>query len=133
VPIVPQFTVAQPTPPDAIHETAPMSAAPAHAGTAQAQALPMDYLSRLVAHLNAYKNYPYDARARRQQGTVRLRFVMDREGRVLSFAVVGSSGVSALDDEARSMIQRAQPLPPPPPSIPGATLDLVLPVVFSLH
>lgn len=95
--------------------------------------LPADYLMRLLAHLSAYKRYPYDARLRHEQGTVRLRFTMDRMGHVTSYQVVGSSGFSELDDEAGAMITQAQPLPPVPSSYPGATVDLVLPLVFSLH
>jgi protein TonB len=94
---------------------------------------PPDYLRRLEAYLNAYKDYPYEARERHQQGTVLLRFRMDRTGRVLSYQVVGSSGSAALDEEARQMIQRAQPLPPAPADYPGNIFDLTLPINFSLH
>jgi len=94
---------------------------------------PPDYLSRLAAYLNSYKNYPYEARQRREQGTVRLHFVMDRAGHVLSFQVAGSSGWPDLDNEARNLIRRAQPLPPLPSDYPGETLDLIVPVVFSLR
>jgi periplasmic protein TonB len=93
---------------------------------------PADYLSLLLAHLNAYKHYPYGARLHHEQGTVRLEFTMDRAGNVLSYRVVGSSGYPDLDDEARAMILNAQPLPPVPTTYPGTTLDLVLPLVFSL-
>ena len=94
--------------------------------------LPANYLSLLLAHLNAYKRYPFAARLHHEQGTVWLEFTMDRAGNVLSYKVVGSSGFADLDDEAREMIQNAQPLPPVPPTYPGATLDLILPLVFSL-
>jgi protein TonB len=94
---------------------------------------PANYISLLLAHLNAYKHYPYGARLRHEQGTVRLEFVMDRAGNVLSYRIVGSSGFVDLDDEAREMIRNAQPLPPVPPNYPGTTLDLVLPLVFSLR
>ena len=67
------------------------------------------------------------------QGVVRLHFIMDREGRVLSYNVVGSSGFATLDDAARALIRRAQPLPPVPADYPGETLDLIVPVVFSLR
>jgi protein TonB len=92
-----------------------------------------DYLHRLVAYLNGYKNYPHDARQRREQGVVRLHFVMDRSGRVLSYDIAGSSGSAALDEAARDLIRRAQPLPPVPADYPGDRLDLIVPVVFSLH
>ena len=98
-----------------------------------APAPPANYLSLLLAHLNAYKRYPYAARLRHEQGTVRLEFTMNRTGNVLSYRIVGSSGFADLDDEAREMIQNAQPLPPVPPAYPGSTLDLVLPLVFSLN
>jgi len=92
-----------------------------------------DYLRRLVAYLNGYKNYPHEARQRREEGVVRLHFVMDRSGRVLSYDIAGSSGSVALDEAARDLIRRAQPLPPVPADYPGERLDLIVPVVFSLH
>jgi len=102
-------------------------------GPPQIAPLPSDYLRRLVAYLNGYKNYPHDARQRREQGVVRLHFVMDRSGRVLSYDIAGSSGSVALDEAARDLIRRAQPLPPVPADYPGERLDLIVPVVFSLH
>jgi len=47
--------------------------------------------------------------------------------------VVGRSGWADLDNEARALIGRAQPLPPVPKDYPGETLDLIVPVVFSLR
>lgn len=94
---------------------------------------PADYISLLLAHLNEYKRYPYGAKLRHEQGTVRLEFAMDRAGKVLSYRIVGSSGFADLDEETREMIREAQPLPPVPPSYPGTVLDLVVPVVFSLN
>jgi protein TonB len=135
VPIVPQIAIAPPPrdifPPT---PTAQLSQPPGPPSPPpQAAQPPPDYLNRLVAHLNAYKNYPYDARIRHEQGTVRLHFRMDRSGHVLFYEVIGSSGSVSLDDEARAMIRRAQPLPSPPASFPGDALDLVVPLVFSLH
>ena len=134
VAIVPRFTIAPAA--EAMHvprRRQRLCRAPKPASPPALPRPPPDYLSRLVAHLNAYKNYPYDARIRREQGTVRLHFVIDRAGHVLFFDVVGSSGSTSLDEEARAMIQRADPFPPPPPRIQGETLDLVVPLVFSLH
>ncbi len=118
--------VATPSPPKEEH------AAPDRAKPGPPPAPPPNYLSLLLAHLNAYKHYPYNARLRHEQGTVQLEFIMDRTGNVLSYRIVGSSGFADLDDAARSMIRDAQPLPPVPSNYPGTTLDLVLPLVFSL-
>ena len=134
--IRPVFTITEPR---TIRATQPASpAVTAHSATGNGSgsapmAPPPDYLSRLVAHLNAYKNYPYEARIHREQGTVRLRFAIDRQGHVLSYEVVGSSGHPDLDDEARQMIQRADPFPPTPPEFHGERLDLEVPLVFSLN
>jgi protein TonB len=135
VAIQPRFTVAQP-PPDAVRAVLP-ARAPTASEASQALAKPapppMDYLSRLEAHLNAYKNYPYDARIHREEGVVQLRFSLDRSGHVLSYDVVGSSGFASLDAEARDMIRRADPFPPIPAEYHGESLDLTVPLVFSLH
>jgi periplasmic protein TonB len=58
---------------------------------------------------------------------------MDRAGHVLSFQVARSSGWADLDNEARALILRAQPLPSVPKDYPGETLDLIVPIVFSLR
>jgi protein TonB len=136
VAIQPRIAITQPPPPDAIRAMPPArapSAPEAMQGPAKPPPPPTDYLSRLEAHLNAYKNYPYEARIHRQEGTVELRFSLDRSGHVLSYDVVGSSGFGSLDDEARQMMRRADPFPPVPPEYHGETLDLTVPLVFSFH
>ena len=87
----------------------------------------------MLAHLERAKRYPRDAQLRREQGTVYLRFRMDRAGRVLSAGIDRSSGFPDLDAEVLDMIQRAQPLPPIPPEIAQAQLELVVPVRFFLR
>lgn len=135
VAIQPLVTIDVPPPPDIIRAT-PAARAPASLepspGPVRPPLPPMDYLTRLEVHLNAYKNYPRDARIHREEGTVQLRFMLDRSGHVLSYAVVGSSGFASLDAEARDMIRRADPFPPMPADYRGETLDLTVPVVFSL-
>lgn len=94
---------------------------------------PPDYLQRLAMWLERHKEYPRRAQLRRQEGTVMLRFTIDRDGNVLSHRIVRSSGHSALDDEVEAMIQRAQPLPAIPASLAGAQLEVVVPVQFVLR
>lgn len=91
------------------------------------------YYARLLAHLNRFKRYPDAARLKREHGVVQIRFSIDRTGHVLSFAQVKSSGSSALDDEARQMVARAEPFPPIPDDLARTTLDLVVPVEFEMH
>ncbi|MGD9617654.1 MAG: energy transducer TonB [Alphaproteobacteria bacterium] len=89
--------------------------------------------SQLLGWLSRHKRYPRAAQEQRQQGTAYLRFALDRYGRVLSYRLDRSSGFAALDEEVTALIQRAQPLPPPPPELPGARFELVVPVDFSLR
>ena len=87
----------------------------------------------LVRHLQQYKRYPGEAQARGEEGVVQLSFTVDRTGHVLNREIVHSSGHRELDNEVMSMIERAQPLPPFPASMPQAKLDLTVPIRFSLQ
>jgi len=87
----------------------------------------------LVRHLQQYKRYPGEAQARGEEGVVQLSFTVDRTGHVLNREIVRSSGHRQLDNEVMSMIERAQPLPPFPASMPQAKLDLTVPIRFSLR
>jgi periplasmic protein TonB len=87
----------------------------------------------LLAHLEAHKRYPPSAQERAEQGVAYLRFAMDRQGKVLSFRLEKSSGFADLDQETLDLIQRSQPLPPPPATITGSVIELVVPVQFELQ
>jgi periplasmic protein TonB len=51
---------------------------------------------------------------------------------VIASRVVRSSGASALDEEAPTLLLRAQPFPPPPAELPGERVDLSVPIRFNL-
>jgi protein TonB len=94
---------------------------------------PPSYLSSLRQKLERNKIYPRAARQRRQEGTAILRFVVDREGHVLSRHVEKSTGYGELDREVEAMLERAQPLPPMPAEMTQAQLELVVPIDFHLR
>jgi periplasmic protein TonB len=131
--IMPQIAIAAPPPAHAITLPPAQPAAQPSQGAPAKPPLPSNYLARLLAHLNTYKRYPYEARLRREEGTVFLRFTMDRQGHVLRYSVAHSSGSVVLDNEALALIMRAEPLPPVPADYPGDRLDLIVPLIFSLH
>lgn len=87
----------------------------------------------VLAALNKAKRYPREAHRARQQGVPYIRFVMDREGRVLSVSLERSSGVEILDEEALGLPKRASPLPKPPDEVKGSVIELVVPVEFLLR
>jgi len=90
------------------------------------------FLARLLAQLNRVKQYPRAARQARIEGVVMLHFVMDAQGKLVSFDIAKSSGRPVLDNEALALIQRAQ-LPPLPAGFPTNTLDAVVPIQFFLN
>lgn len=99
--------------------------------TDDAQAL---WISKVMVRLARYEDYPEDARRRNIQGVVKVRFVVDASGRVLSQEVVGSSGNRSLDRAALRQIRRAQPLPKPPEEmLQGGKRDVTIPFTYELR
>jgi protein TonB len=88
--------------------------------------------SLLTAHIERFKRYPAEARAREERGVARVAFTIDREGWVRASHIVQSSGSPTLDAETLAMLDRAQPMPRPPTQIPNSELSFVVPVRFSI-
>lgn len=93
----------------------------------------VDYLTRLAAWLERHKEYPREARRRREQGTATLVFTVDRRGRVTGVRISKSSGSASLDREVHAMVRRAAPFPPFPVDLRAEQLTLAVPVRFSLR
>lgn len=84
----------------------------------------------IMAHLGKHKRYPEQARVRRVEGEVTIRFVFDRSGKVLRAEVAKSSGSSLLDEEGIKLMSRASPLPSLPPHMRAEQTELVVPIKF---
>lgn len=92
-----------------------------------------DFRALIQAFLEKHKKYPRRARSRRQQGTAVLRFVMDRDGRVLSHSITQSSGYKLLDAEVTAMLERAEPLPKAPADVTAERFTFAVPIAFYLR
>lgn len=118
-------------------EEAPPSqtqAAPAAgASSSQSSHETANWQGELLARLEHYKRYPHAAQHNHEEGTSMLHFVMDRKGHVLSARIVHGSGHEMLDQETLALVRRAEPLPAPPDSVPGATIALTVPVEFYVN
>ncbi|WLH01145.1 energy transducer TonB [Pseudomonas beijingensis] len=109
------------------------SAQPAPGPSPAQTAAKANWQGTLLAHLGKYKKYPPRAQQMNKEGTNRLRFVVDANGNVLSFELVGSSGTELLDRATLEMIRRAQPLPKPPAELlTNGTIELTAPFVYSI-
>jgi protein TonB len=133
---IPEFTIRTPAPSPITVQPPQAAPAPPAAATPvpqRAQGEGRDsFLARLLAQLNRVKQYPRAARQAHIEGVVMLHFVMDGQGKLISFDIAKSSGRPVLDNEALALIQRAQ-LPPLPVGFPTGTLDAVVPIQFSLN
>ncbi len=103
------------------------------AATDEADSTQTDYLATLRRWFEKNKSYPQQARIGRQEGTAILRVIFDRDGYVLEYELVRSSGHATLDREVKAMIERAAPLPPIPAELNRRRLELRVPIQFSLR
>jgi len=122
-----QAAIAAPVKPS----TAP--AAPSAAEVARTSAAKVTWQGMLEARLQQFQKYPRSAKRRNVEGIAWVRFRMDRDGKVLSYAIERTSDHEVLDEAALAMIERAQPLPALPPDIPGATIELIVPARFFIR
>mgnify|MGYP006280983645 CR=1 FL=1 len=91
-----------------------------------------DYLELLKMRVGAFKKYPPEAKSRREQGRVKVRFRVDAYGEIMSAEVVDGSGSRALDRAAVKAVKSASPFPRAPSGMFSYPLTLELEVSFEL-
>ncbi len=67
---------------------------------------------QLSRQIESKKQYPAAALQRREQGTVGIRFRLDRQGQLVSSRILRTSGIATLDNAGLALIGQAQPPPP---------------------
>ncbi|MGJ5047628.1 TonB family protein [Bradyrhizobium oligotrophicum] len=82
--------------------------------------------AEVVAQIRRAAAYPSDGNG--ASGTVMLNVVIDRNGRLLSRRLAGSSGSPALDRAALGIIERAAPFPRFPPAMAQAQVSRTVPL-----
>ena len=122
-----------PKQPEKVEDMPPPAPRTAQRVKGGAPAVDPSWQADLVRQLQRFKRYPPEAQSRSEQGVVLLGFTLDRNGHVLSQRIARSSGYADLDNEVTAMISRAQPLPPFPASMTQSSIDLTVPIRFSLR
>jgi protein TonB len=87
-----------------------------------------EWKKQIVIRLNASRSFPPQALG--QSGTAKVRFVLDRSGRLISNELLQSSGLKPFDLEALAIVDRTQPFPVPPPEIDDDRLKFTVPMCF---
>jgi protein TonB len=117
--------------PPAPRTSAPRAATASKAPPASNAAEAAAWRSAWSAGMSWNRSYPEAARARGEQGTVRLALTIDRGGHVVSARLIGSSGSSTLDHAALEMARHASGRPLPPEM--GSSVSLIVPVRYSIR
>lgn len=121
----PRVAEARPTPSEQNSRSSKASRAPTVS--------PARWQSRVLAWINRHKRYPRGAKSRDEEGLVQVSFVINASGSVVSARITNSSGNTELDQAALEMVNRASPVPAPPPEIASSHMKLSLPVQFNLR
>ncbi len=89
------------------------------------------YLAQILSRIERLKEYPRQARLRREEGLVEVRLILQRSG-VISEILITQSATPSLDRAALEAIQALGALPPPPAEL-SAPNSVRIPIRFSLR
>lgn len=78
------------------------------------QKLTAEWGRKISAYFELHKRYPQE---KNKSSTVKVALVLNRRGNVVSVNVLESSGDTAFDEAAISMIRRSDPVPQPPAAL----------------
>jgi len=102
-------------------------AIPSHAQTVNAQTNTAEaWKKKIVIQLVSKREFPPGATG--QGGAAKVKFVIDRHGKLLSRELVESTGSELLDAAALRIVERAEPFPEPPAEV--TDLTFTVPIVF---
>ena len=89
------------------------------------------YLAKVRNTIDYNKQYPHRAKMRRQQGTVKISFVINASGRAEQVEIVESSGSRILDRATTELVARLR-FDAPPKDLETIPVKVIAPVDYSL-
>ena len=90
------------------------------------------YYGVVRSMLDSNKKYPLLSLQRRQEGTPIVEFTILKNGEITNLKV-NTSGYRLLDREAQKIVLKSAPFPPIPKSLGKRSIDLRVPINFSLQ
>ena len=91
-----------------------------------------NYFNELKRWLDKHKDYPTEAKQQKQEGTVMVRFTINRAGEISSASIKRSAGYALLDQAALDLLKKASPVPAMPDSISKDSLNIAIPIEYAL-
>lgn len=91
------------------------------------------YGARVSQHVQKNLRYPLASIRRDERGTAYVVLTLNKDGRILSYKLENGTDRRLLDEEAIAVVVRSNPMPPFPPEIDRAEMELRLPIVFNLR
>jgi protein TonB len=92
-----------------------------------------DYLRGLQEAIGRSQFYPEEARRRRETGTVKVGFVLLRDGRIARIHLRRSSGSLLLDEAAQEALRRLGRYKPIPPAFGRSRWEMAVPIRYDLR
>ncbi len=90
-----------------------------------------NYKAYLEETIRLNKKYPTKARRMRHQGIVKIRFIIDKNGKILESEIVRSSGFSTLDKATIALFKRIDDFDDPPEAL-ETPYEFTVPLVYKL-
>jgi TonB family protein len=75
------------------------------------------YLIKIKNKISKIWSYPSQASERKKEGTTKVRFSLDKDGKLVKSIIISSSGYTLLDREALDVVRAAAPYEPFPINI----------------
>lgn len=111
-------------------EVAEKATAKSEGLTAEQTAEIVDWQKDVVLRISKARKYPALARKKKITGEVKVRFVIDRYGNILSRDIAESSGWPVLDQAALSVLDEVAKVPTPPGHLAGESFTMVVPLNY---
>ncbi|WP_417456634.1 TonB family protein [Kordiimonas sp.] len=92
-----------------------------------------DWQREIVKKIIKTHIYPRSAIAREIEGSAKVQVTIDRTGKIMSYDITEPSGEDQLDKVIPKMMEKLDPLPEPPASLPDGNLSFVIPIAWRLQ
>lgn len=92
-----------------------------------------DWRVSVVKQIAKKHIYPRSAISREIEGKARVRVTLARTGEITNFEILEPTGQSILDKTIPKMMDKLNPLPAPPSSLPDDKLSFVIPITWRLQ